>query len=101
MSFAVWFVIIIIALLVVGCIAGSILSKKCEKCKRIGMELVSEREADRYNSTKTVKDSMKNKKGEVIGYVEKEVPVTMIVYSCLYRCKFCGHEEERKVTREK
>lgn len=100
---AIYIVIAVIVgiLIIVAVISYNRAQRKCKNCGEVGLELVLEKEVDRYNSTKTVNDYVKNKKGEIIRTVEKQVPVTMIVYSCLYRCKFCGHEEEKKVTREK
>lgn len=74
--------------------------KTCKNCGEVGLEFFDEEEIDRYNSTKTVRDEVRNEKGEVIRTVCKEVPVTKAVYLCTYKCKYCGYEEKRKSTRE-
>ena len=69
---------------------------KCPKCKKITLDKVASEETNRSYSTKKVKEEVKDKKGQVIGTIEREVPTTTITYLCTYHCSNCGHSELRK-----
>lgn len=99
-----WFLIVIgivLVLLVGFLIMAYRASLHCDKCKKLGMEQVKKEEIDRYTTTKRVTEKVRNKKGEVIRTIDKTVPVTKIVYSCTFKCKYCGYEEKRKKEEEK
>ena len=99
-----WILIVIgiILFLVIGFLVLAYrASLHCDKCKKLGMEQVKKEEVDRYNTTKRVIEKVKNKKGEVVRTIHKDVPITKIVYSCTYKCKYCGYEEKRKKEEEK
>ena len=99
-----WVLIVvgIVAVLFVGFLVMAYrASLHCDKCKKLGMEQVKKEEVDRYNTTKRVIEKVKNKKGEVIRTIHKDVPITKIVYSCTFKCKYCGYEEKRKKEEEK
>jgi hypothetical protein len=71
-------------------------SKKCEKCgKWDAMRRLSRKEYKRKQVSvgKTLVDVHRNKEGEVIKTVEKEVlvPGVEVYYEVKDECKFCGH----------
>lgn len=95
-----WVFIVILAIVFIVFVIIPILayraSMHCSNCKKYGMEQIDKKEVDRYSTTKRVTEKVRNKKGEVIRTVEKEVPATKIIYSCTFKCKYCGFEEKRK-----
>ena len=100
-----WLIIVVLIVLFLIFVVLPILAYRaslhCDKCKKLGMEQIKKEEVDRYNTTKRVTEKVRNKKGEVIRTIDKDIPVTKIVYSCTFKCKYCGYEEKRKKEEEK
>ena len=88
---AIYIVIAVIVgiLIIVAIISYNRAQRKCKNCGEVGLELVLEKEVDRYNSTKTVNDYVKNKKGEIIRKLEENEIISVL------------KEEILKITNEK
>ena len=63
---------------------------RCPKCNKIGLEQIDKEEISRDMSTKSVKKEIKDEKGQVVGTIDVDEPVTVITYLVTYRCKNCG-----------
>ncbi len=92
--------IIVVAIFTIITIIVVVESKRCPKCKKLGLEFDDEIEKERYNTTKKVEDVTKDKNGNVIKRTEKIIPVTMVVYEIIYKCKYCGQVVVSKKEKE-
>jgi hypothetical protein len=97
-----WKVAIIAAgclLLIIGMSLRSANRKKCQACGRWNALKVIDKQPVSKEPTaikKTLKEEHKNKKGEIIRTIEKEVmvPGVKITYLVKSQCKYCKNEKE-------
>ena len=89
--------IISVALIITAVIAIKLHSKRCEKCGKWNAleEIKAAEEIERREVTrrKILKEYHRNKSGELIETVEKEVyvPGVEVTYRITKKCKFCGY----------
>jgi len=98
MKIIIFIVVIVVAIFVLI----AIFSGRCNKCGKFkAMRKIEEYEVDRYTTTKEVTDTEKDNKGKIIKQVNKTIPVTMVKYEMVYKCKYCGNVSKTHHTEEK
>lgn len=77
--------------------------ERCPRCKKWrARKILSRNVLEKYQTTKTkfYKETVRNKKGEIIKTVSREIPVKVYVEECIYKytCRYCSHKwtEEKK-----
>ncbi len=84
-AFAIVITIVIVAIFI------NAQSMKCPNCKGYELEYEKRVEKERYDTTKMVKDEVKDRDGKLITTIEKILPITIVVYEEYYKCRNCGH----------
>jgi hypothetical protein len=90
-----WWIIIIIALIIIQKFFKSRRDRKCKYCGRWGaMRTIGNRECiEEKPSTIKEERRKRNAEGEVLETNEVDVPATTYIYRIRRKCKYCGYED--------
>lgn len=87
----------VIGFMLIVMIGASIAAARCDSCGAFfAMERKSKKEISRTPCSKLEKLDIKDAKGNIVGTSESRRYGYAITYIITYKCKVCGHTEERK-----
>lgn len=97
-----WWIIIIIAFIIIQKISKSRYERKCVNCGRwAAMRTISRECIDEKPSTIKEERRKRNAEGKVIETREVDVPATTYIYCIHRKCKYCGYEDDSKRSSER